>query len=276
MTTPVDDALGLLGVNRGASCAELHRAYLRQLKAFSPDRDPEGYQRLRAAYDLLRVMPQVPTALGKLSSSASTSLAAPELARIENLVQEASRIESPTEWHVVREAFRQANTLCDVHVEMPVLVAVETLGVLVATGDPRSAGLLLGALSNWIERTGEARALPGDLAVHYSVMRDLVAVAVLLPQDVARWLGRHILRLRMDRVAALLSKNVATNPLLVEKVLFAVRRSKSPFAQQIRVSFEQEQAVERLRRKHRIRDRMLLVVALCFGFICLLCGLMLK
>lgn len=46
-------AYELLGVDATASAKELKRAYLRKTKVYKPERDPEGFQRLRAAYELL-------------------------------------------------------------------------------------------------------------------------------------------------------------------------------------------------------------------------------
>ena len=52
----IDEALGLLGVERSANRDQVRRAYLRLVKTASPERDPERFQRLRAAYDLVRTI----------------------------------------------------------------------------------------------------------------------------------------------------------------------------------------------------------------------------
>jgi hypothetical protein len=52
-----DRALDTLGVTRGASAEELRRAYLRHIKQHPPERDPEGFQRAREAYELLKGAP---------------------------------------------------------------------------------------------------------------------------------------------------------------------------------------------------------------------------
>ncbi len=49
-----DDPYALLGVSPGASDDQIRRAYLRQVKVFKPDRHPEEFRRVRAAYDQLR------------------------------------------------------------------------------------------------------------------------------------------------------------------------------------------------------------------------------
>jgi hypothetical protein len=48
-----DEALTLLGVDADADAQTRKRAYLRRLKQTKPERDPEGFQRLREAYELL-------------------------------------------------------------------------------------------------------------------------------------------------------------------------------------------------------------------------------
>ncbi|MCA9699641.1 MAG: J domain-containing protein [Myxococcales bacterium] len=48
-----DEALSLLGVDAGADPRTVKRAYLRRLKKTKPERDPEGFKRLREAYELL-------------------------------------------------------------------------------------------------------------------------------------------------------------------------------------------------------------------------------
>ena len=50
----VDQACALLGVAPDADPETLRRAYLRAVKLTPPERDPEGFMRVRAAYELLR------------------------------------------------------------------------------------------------------------------------------------------------------------------------------------------------------------------------------
>ncbi len=47
------EARETLGVSLDAGSKEIRRAYRRLVAAHPPDRDPEGFQRVRAAYELL-------------------------------------------------------------------------------------------------------------------------------------------------------------------------------------------------------------------------------
>src|SRR5262249_47568615 len=50
----LDDALELLGVEGESDLATLRRAYLRAVRAHPPQRDPEGFQLVREAWELLQ------------------------------------------------------------------------------------------------------------------------------------------------------------------------------------------------------------------------------
>jgi hypothetical protein len=54
-----DEALREIGVAPGSSQEEIRRAYLRQVKVRKPEADPEGFCRLREAFDLLREQPEL-------------------------------------------------------------------------------------------------------------------------------------------------------------------------------------------------------------------------
>jgi curved DNA-binding protein CbpA len=50
---PFEEARRLLGVGIGEDPAVIKRAYRREVLAHPPDRDPEGFRRVRSAYELL-------------------------------------------------------------------------------------------------------------------------------------------------------------------------------------------------------------------------------
>lgn len=56
----LDEALALLGVETSATPEEVRRAYLRKIRHRKPEVDPEGFQRLREAYELVRAVGEIP------------------------------------------------------------------------------------------------------------------------------------------------------------------------------------------------------------------------
>jgi len=49
-----DNPYQTLGIERDATEAEIKQAYFGLVREFSPERDPEGFKRIRAAYEKLR------------------------------------------------------------------------------------------------------------------------------------------------------------------------------------------------------------------------------
>lgn len=53
VVAPFEEARRLLGVGIEEDPAAIKRAYRREVLAHPPDRDPEGFRRIRSAYELL-------------------------------------------------------------------------------------------------------------------------------------------------------------------------------------------------------------------------------
>jgi curved DNA-binding protein CbpA len=51
---PADNPYKVLGVERTATEAEIKQAYFRLIREHPPERDPEGFKHIRAAYEKLR------------------------------------------------------------------------------------------------------------------------------------------------------------------------------------------------------------------------------
>ncbi len=68
----------MLGVEEAAGDEALRAAYLRGLREFPPDREPERFQELREAYDLLR---DPRNRIARLFSEAESTLAVAEWVR---------------------------------------------------------------------------------------------------------------------------------------------------------------------------------------------------
>jgi curved DNA-binding protein CbpA len=54
MSEPYLDPYEVLGIERTASAASLKQAYFARVRAHPPERDPEMFKRIRAAYERLR------------------------------------------------------------------------------------------------------------------------------------------------------------------------------------------------------------------------------
>jgi hypothetical protein len=68
-----DDAMLELGVDAKATAEEVRRAYLRLVKTRSPERDPMGFRRARAAYEVVRTT----LTMRRLAAAQATALESP-------------------------------------------------------------------------------------------------------------------------------------------------------------------------------------------------------
>ena len=54
MMPPTADPYAVLGLNRQATALDIKKAYFTLVRQYPPERDPAGFQRIRAAYEALR------------------------------------------------------------------------------------------------------------------------------------------------------------------------------------------------------------------------------
>lgn len=54
MAEPYTDPYAVLGLTRGASTDEIKQAYFAQVRLHPPERDPQAFKTIRAAYERLR------------------------------------------------------------------------------------------------------------------------------------------------------------------------------------------------------------------------------
>lgn len=88
----LDEARGVLGVPAEATDDEVRRAYTRLVKQHKPDKDPEGFRRVRGAYELLREAKSAEAflaGLGAPSRPMAPASAAPALAPAPGTADEA-------------------------------------------------------------------------------------------------------------------------------------------------------------------------------------------
>jgi hypothetical protein len=65
----VDVAMDVLGLSGDPTPADVRRAYLRQVKAHPPERDPEGFRRVREAFELLQAGYVAPLAVASVEQA---------------------------------------------------------------------------------------------------------------------------------------------------------------------------------------------------------------
>jgi len=201
----VDEARAILGLEGPVSPDELKRAYLKSVKAHSPERDPEGFRRVREAFDWLKARPW----LLNVESVATSSewLPAPPLPA-SNAVEPSEQENPPPEVEpapeddagaylvpqsvLAAESVRErAESLIAQHrsaVGMgPWAHSLETVLELVDQGDVALANKLFTAFGLAIERAGlGARELSPDVASRWKLVGEVIALsnAQGVPSDV--------------------------------------------------------------------------------------------
>lgn len=193
----LEDALAELGIAPGATKAEIRKAYLRLVKTRPPETDPEGFQRLRAAYDALNdaraeesVAPPPGDARGAAETEEGPSAPAPlREARTRDTSAEAAFAEALAP-HVGRNWRRVARLVVDE-------VDGATREGRPCAIDPRDAVALVlrmrvdgahtdgrnvtRALARSIEAAGGDLRVFGDVFIPWLVARELAAAGAELP-----------------------------------------------------------------------------------------------
>lgn len=225
-----DDALLELGVDAKASTDEIRRAYLRLVKTRSPERDPTGFRRARASYEVVRTtlamrelaarqaLAEAGAATDEPSMSAvanePASAAAPDAASMEPtpaptpaaiaalppeqqatvaLVKRAWAIRDFSEWKVLVEAIEAATRWLD-GPPVPVPACLFFIVALIGREQVPAALELRGALGKWFDaRQDAARLLTTDLAVRWLIAQELCAVAPAITAPAAAALAKAIL-----------------------------------------------------------------------------------
>ncbi len=222
----LDEALSTLGLARGASPEEARRAYLRLLKKHKPEVDPEGFRRVRAAYEVTQ---------GKGGGDASIAAPTPEPAAREEGVPrgapdveaEPARAAEPLVEPVAPEvAARERPSRLD---EARALVAtLEAAARDVALPVPAALEVVVAILSmHWHGELGVARSLEGAFAAWLAASgREATSMSV---ETAFRWeLAREMGSLGDDfplaARRAMAQASIAGELSIAEEPLVALRR----------------------------------------------------
>lgn len=228
------DAMTELGIDDGASADDARRAYLRLLKTRKPDVDPQGFQRLRAAYELVKaggrnqphapaspvpaapfdvamhpVEPDAtsprddstPDATSPRDDSALVPVASPPEAVTDAVAEAVRKLEARADrgdWTGVASVLPElyeAALRGDVPLEF---VGPATVRAMLALQESMNlpASLALGtAFQRFLDASGaERRVLRGNLLYAWALLRELDSLPAEFPRSVRRVIARAIER----------------------------------------------------------------------------------
>lgn len=204
----VDVAMDVLGLTGEPTPPEVRRAYLRQVKAHPPERDPEGFRRVREAFELLQagyVAPFVSERLAETPAAEAPAAEAPaaEAPAAETPAAEAPAAEAPVVQAPVVQAQEQVELLKaamandnpaaaaeamtwlyqrplleSAPVASP-LFALETVVALVQRGRFKPARALLEALDHFVALNPQPGGLGPELGARWKLASELLAVSQL-------------------------------------------------------------------------------------------------
>jgi hypothetical protein len=217
MLPPVtlEEGLAELGIDASASREAARRAYLRGLKSRSPERDPDGFKRLRVAYELVgaliraglleaapeptqaasadpapaRILVEVkdahdgPTRAGDAPPGAADAADAADADAATDEPDEPddcgglADVDARRVWASLAGAFDAAAAHVDADAP-PIVVAVDVCLRLVQIGDLEGAAALSRSVDCWLAvHGGGARLVAPALAAVWSLVRELCVVA---------------------------------------------------------------------------------------------------
>lgn len=180
----LEEARRELGIGADADAADAKRAYLRLLKLRKPDVDPQGFQRLRAAYERV-------AAGGQDERAAEPPAASADL--VDAALARARAIEEPSQWQEVARAFQLAAADAKRR-QMPVLIALETMLLLYRERELAAALELARSVEGWLATMpSHARAFEEHLQAPYLLTRELATATELLPAELVAQIARGAL-----------------------------------------------------------------------------------
>lgn len=224
----IQDALNVLEIERDVTPQQARRAYLRKVKRFKPERDPEGFRRVREAYDIVTPLLAVPPEARWFdepeetpSEAADSPQPEPEAERLEVEQQAADPAQDAEDdvdedygpelffpqnatpeqldegiertYPRLMAAFEKARNGDPEHVVSGWL-SLEVLAALSARGDWARACTLKTAIEIWqSELAALNERFSGSLAARWVLLAELVDRGPRLPSQVASTVGRTVL-----------------------------------------------------------------------------------
>lgn len=166
----LDEALRELGIDRSAMPEQARRAYLRGIKAHKPENDPQGFRRLREAYELVSEAlaepwpepdeegPPEPPALDAEDRARLDDIQDPDdLAFRAQVHLERSRLQEAAE--VLGKALDRLQELSGSEYRPPPVWLPRGILALEAAGETTRARALYRRLRSWLATHGDAELL---------------------------------------------------------------------------------------------------------------------
>jgi len=175
----VDVALDVLGLSGEPTAAEVRRAYLRQVKAHPPERDPEGFRRVREAYDRLQAGYQAPRVAEPEAEPAPLLPSMPQPAQEQlELLKRALAGADPLAAAESMIWLYARPLLESVPVPAPAL-ALDTMLALMERGRFKRAGELLKALEDYASLNPLPGGFGNEVAARWKLVTELLATSEL-------------------------------------------------------------------------------------------------
>ena len=176
-----EQALAELGVPGHADADTVRRAYLRGLKTRKPEVDPEGFKRLREAFELISAGVGEDEEEPQVGAAAQDPPAPTDASQTEARdAQEEDDEDAPAAEVDLAEAYHRA--LVDLSPAPPPRLAVDQIFALLAERRPNAARRLASAFGTWVTATGEVTALGGVLGIRWRMARDLADLERYAPK----------------------------------------------------------------------------------------------
>ena len=196
----LEEALAVLEITAESSPDETKRAYLRQVKRHGPERDPQGFQRVREAYERVCHRLQPPGGTGETTEQAPVSPsgapgpqpAGEPVPSWRALWARASQARTADDWEVVAQAFAQAAHDPDLP-SPPVSPAVDVLLRLLIARRHEEAEQLEKSVSHSLAQVSGEAGRARRFSASWVLFQELWAVRSELPAGMTAAVAEGIL-----------------------------------------------------------------------------------